>query len=172
MGVEDASNFSGRTLRPSRLAERQPVTRSVAGGVSGPTKRSLLGVVVAAALAMAACGSGQAAAAPAAQAAATPTPTPSAAATQAPLSNPVAATSVSIANFAFSPAAVTVKAGATITWTNQDEDAHTVALAGMPVSQPLQTGDTYTHTFTQPGTFSYICSIHPFMRGIVIVTAG
>jgi plastocyanin len=59
-----------------------------------------------------------------------------------------------------------------VTWTNRDEEAHTVAFSGMPVSQPLQNGDTYTHTFGQAGTYSYICSIHPFMRGMVVVTAG
>lgn len=114
---------------------------------------------------LSACGSSS----PPARAAATAPPTPSAPSVAA---SPVAATSVSIANFAFSPAAITVKAGTTVTWTNQDEDAHTVAIAGAAVSQPLQNGDRYSHTFGQPGTYSYLCTIHPFMRGMVVVTAG
>ena len=95
-----------------------------------------------------------------------------AASSPAVATSPVATTSVSIANFAFSPAAITVKAGATVTWTNQDEDAHTVAITGAPVSQPLQNGDTFTHVFAQPGTYSYLCTIHPYMRGMVVVTAA
>jgi plastocyanin len=121
--------------------------------------------VAGAALVASACGG---AAQPAA-AATTPTPSPSPSTAAA---NPVATTSVSIANFAFSPAAITVKAGSTVTWTNQDQDAHTVAITGSPVSQPLQNGDTFTHAFGQPGTYSYLCTIHPFMRGMVVVTAG
>ena len=81
-------------------------------------------------------------------------------------------TSVAIANFAFSPAVVTVKQGATVTWTNRDEDAHSVAIGGVPASQPLQNGDAFTHSFAQPGTYSYICSIHPYMHGMVVVTAA
>jgi plastocyanin len=41
-----------------------------------------------------------------------------------------------------------------------------------PVSQPLQNGDTFTYVFAQPGTYSYLCTIHPCMRGMVVVTAG
>src|SRR4029077_1936111 len=95
-----------------------------------------------------------------------PTTSPAAAA------NPVATNSVNIANFAFSPAVITVKVGTTVTWTNQDEDAHPVAIPGAPVSNPMQNADTYTHTFSQAGSFSYICSIHPYMHGMVIVTSG
>jgi plastocyanin len=116
-------------------------------------------------LALAACGGGAGPAA-AAPPSAPPSATPSAAV------SPVATTSVAIANFAFSPAVITVKQGATVTWTNRDEDAHTVAIGGAQVSQPLQNADSYTHTFAQPGTYSYVCSIHPYMRGMVVVTAG
>ena len=85
----------------------------------------------------------------------------------------VATDSVSIKNFAFAPAAITVKVGATVTWTNQDTDAHTVTSqnnAGPLNSQPLNTGQSYSHTFTQPGTYSYLCTIHPFMTATVTVT--
>jgi plastocyanin len=59
-----------------------------------------------------------------------------------------------------------------VTWTNQDQDAHTVAITGQPASPPLQNADSYMHTFAQPGTYPYSCSIHPYMRGMVVVTAG
>ncbi len=95
---------------------------------------------------------------------------PTAAASPAP--NAVATKSVEISNFAFSPAVITVKVGATVTWTNKDEDAHTVAIVGTAVSKPLQTGDSYAHTFGQPGTYTYRCTIHPNMRGMVVVTSA
>jgi plastocyanin len=135
--------------------------------VSGRTIRSLLAATAAGvALTLSACGGS-----PPPAAAAAP-PAPSSPPAPAVTANPVATTSVGIANFAFSPAAITVKAGSTVTWTNQDEDAHTVAISGSPASQPLQNGDTFTHTFAQPGTYSYLCTIHPYMRGMVVVTAG
>jgi plastocyanin len=80
-------------------------------------------------------------------------------------------TTIAIANFAFTPAVIRVKAGATVTWTNLDQDAHTVAISGSPVSPPLQNADTYSRTFDQPGTYSYLCTLHPTMRGMVVVTA-
>jgi len=88
-----------------------------------------------------------------------------------PASAPAATSSVDIVNFAFTPAAITIKSGAAVTWTNKDADAHTVAITGAPVSRPLQTGETYVHTFGQPGTYSYICTIHPQMHGTVVVTS-
>lgn len=94
---------------------------------------------------------------------------PSAAATPAPA--PVATTSVDIVNFTFTPAVITVKSGAAVTWTNKDGDAHTVAITGAPVSRPLQNGEAYVHTFSQSGTYSYICTIHPNMHGTVVVTS-
>jgi plastocyanin len=97
---------------------------------------------------------------------------PSAPPTPAVSTSPVATNEVDIVNFAFSPAVITVRVGTTVRWTNQDQDAHTVAIAGAPVSDGMQNADTYTHTFTQAGTFTYICSIHPYMRGMVIVTSG
>ncbi|MCQ4079371.1 plastocyanin/azurin family copper-binding protein [Streptomyces sp. RB6PN25] len=86
---------------------------------------------------------------------------------------PVAGNAVSIKNFAFSPAVLKVKVGTTVTWTNQDGDAHTVTSAGSggPLkSAPLTTGATYSYTFTKPGTYAYFCSIHPFMTATVEVT--
>jgi plastocyanin len=87
------------------------------------------------------------------------------------VSKPVATNAVSIQNFAFSPATVTVKVGTTITWTNRDQDAHTVTATKRSFhSATLNTGDTFRHTFTTPGTYQYLCTIHPFMTATVVVT--
>ena len=86
---------------------------------------------------------------------------------------PVSTNLVAIQSFAFGPQAVTVKVGATVTWTQQDEDSHTVtADDGSFASAPLANGQTYTHTFTAAGTYAYHCSIHPFMHGTVVVSNG
>ena len=100
----------------------------------------------------------------------TPSPTDGAAPTIA--ATPVAANAVNIDNFAFVPATVTVKVGSTVTWTNKDEDPHTVVADGGAFrSEALGSGGTYSFTFPAAGTFDYVCSIHPFMRGNVVVTA-
>ena len=87
---------------------------------------------------------------------------------------PVAGNAVAIKNFAFAPAALVVKVGTTVTWTNQDTDAHTVtsqAGSGGPLgSAALNTGQTYSYTFTKAGTYAYLCTIHPFMTATVTVT--
>jgi plastocyanin len=81
---------------------------------------------------------------------------------------PVAA---KIANFAFGPPTITVHAGTAVTWTNGDEDPHTVVAdtAGGFKSQALDTGDTFTQTFSTPGTYAYHCGLHPYMKGKVVV---
>lgn len=88
-------------------------------------------------------------------------------------STPVHTTSVTISGFAFSPQIVTVKAGTTVTWNNHDSEAHTVtATTGSvgPSSPPLQQGASYHYTFAKAGRFDYLCTIHPFMTGTVVVT--
>lgn len=86
---------------------------------------------------------------------------------------PVAGDAVAIKNFAFAPATLKVTVGTTVTWTNQDTDAHTVTSdgSGGPLkSAALATGATYSYTFTKPGTYAYLCTIHPFMTATVEVT--
>jgi plastocyanin len=86
---------------------------------------------------------------------------------------PVAGDAVAIKNFAFAPATLKVKVGTTVSWTNQDTDAHTVTSTGSggPLhSAALNTHATYSYTFTKPGTYSYLCTIHPFMTATVEVT--
>ena len=80
-------------------------------------------------------------------------------------------TSIGITGFAFQPAALSVKVGTTVTWTNNDNASHTVTSnAGSELnSQTLSNGGTYSHTFTVPGSFSYHCAIHPSMQGSVTV---
>lgn len=89
----------------------------------------------------------------------------------APPGKAVAANKVTIKNFGFAPAAVTVPVGTTVTWTNTDEEPHTVSATSGPFhSTALNTGATYRYTFTKPGQYHYLCTIHPFMRGTVVVT--
>ncbi len=74
-------------------------------------------------------------------------------------------------SFRFSPSSITVAAGDTVTWTNNGSasEGHDVSGSGGLGSGTLHSGQSYSHTFASPGTFSYICSIHPFMKGTVTV---
>jgi plastocyanin len=82
------------------------------------------------------------------------------------------ATSVQIKNFAFVPQLLAVKPGTTVTWTNTDEDPHTVTAADNSFrSTALDTDDKYSFTFTKPGEYGYFCSLHPHMTGKIIVKA-
>lgn len=68
---------------------------------------------------------------------------------------------------------VTVRAGTRVTWINHDDDAHTVTSSTDVFRSPgLDTDDTYSYTFTKPGTYEYFCTLHPLMRGKVIVRSG
>jgi plastocyanin len=96
---------------------------------------------------------------------------PSGTPSTAKASTPVATNAVSITNFAFSPAAITVTAGSTVVWTNNDSVQHDITFNGGGIaSNVLNQNDTFSHTFPTAGTYHYICSIHPFMHGTVIVT--
>ena len=122
-------------------------------------------VAGAAMTALAACGgSGHAAMPPMSMPATTP-------GGQAAPSAPVAGNAVQIKNFGFTPAVLTVRAGTTVTWNNGDEDPHTVSATGGPFhSKTLTDGATFRYTFAKPGRYAYLCTIHPFMRGTVVVT--
>ncbi len=82
--------------------------------------------------------------------------------------------SVEIANFAFSPASITVKKGATVTWTNKDSAVHTATSDNdAPVafdSGNLATGESFSFTFDEVGTYAYHCTPHPSMTASVTVT--
>ncbi len=84
---------------------------------------------------------------------------------------PVAANAVAIQNYQFEPAAVTVPSGTTVTWTQRDIDLHTVTASDKSFdSGELETGKSFAFTFSKPGSYSYVCALHPFMRGVVVVT--
>jgi plastocyanin len=78
-------------------------------------------------------------------------------------------TAVHIDNFVFEPAALTVKVGTTVTWTNRDDIPHTVVCAGKFRSKTMDTDGTFTFTFTAAGEYKYFCSLHPHMQGVVKV---
>jgi plastocyanin len=73
-------------------------------------------------------------------------------------------------DIAFNPASITVKMGESVTWTNQDGVTHTVvADNGEFKSGDVAPGGTFTFTFDKAGTYPYHCTIHPTMKGTVIV---
>jgi len=78
---------------------------------------------------------------------------------------------VGIGDFHFQPMQLVVPAGATVTWTNHDEEPHVVTSAGgqFKSSPALDTDDHYSAVFTKPGTYAYYCSIHPQMTGTIVV---
>ena len=100
--------------------------------------------------------------------AAAPAPRPWGGAAEAAAARSV---TVKIANFAFNPGVTTVPVGTAVTWTNNDDDAHSVVANNKAFrSSPLDTGDSYTFTFTTPGTYAYHCGLHPQMVGKIVVT--
>lgn len=83
------------------------------------------------------------------------------------------AVEVSIDNFTFTPAEITIAPGTTVTWVNHDDIPHTVVEANRSFkSKTLDTEDRFSMTFRSSGSFAYFCSLHPHMTGKVIVTPG
>ena len=78
---------------------------------------------------------------------------------------------VAIDNFSFLPREITVSVGTTVTWTNHDDVPHVVASADdqFKKSAALDTDESFSHTFTTAGNYTYFCSIHPHMTGKIIV---
>jgi amicyanin len=85
-----------------------------------------------------------------------------------------AAAAVGIDNFTFNPQTVTVKAGTTVTWTNKDDIPHGIAATNNAFkrSPALDTDDSFSFTFTTPGTYQYFCYVHPHMTGTIVVEAA
>jgi plastocyanin len=86
------------------------------------------------------------------------------------------ATAVEIKDFAFSPDAVEVAKGSTITWTNEDSAGHDVTKTGGPGPEfssgdpgGMNQGDTYEETFTTAGKIDYVCTVHPQMKASITV---
>jgi plastocyanin len=84
------------------------------------------------------------------------------------------ASAISIDNFTFTPQTMTVKTGTTVTWTNKDDIPHGIAATNNAFtrSKALDTDDSFSFTFTTPGTFQYFCYVHPHMTGTIVVEAA
>jgi plastocyanin len=84
---------------------------------------------------------------------------------------PQSAATAVIQDYAFKAPTLTVQTGTEVVWTNRDDDPHTVTADDKSFdSKGLGQGDVYRHTFTKPGVYSYHCSAHPFMKGVIVVT--
>jgi plastocyanin len=88
---------------------------------------------------------------------------------------PVAARSdtdakINIDNFKFGPATLTVTKGTSVTWSNEDDIPHSIVLNALGVrSKTIDTDKEFTYKFDKAGSFAYICGLHPFMKGQVVV---
>jgi len=132
-------------------------------------------------------------AAPAEPAAPAPAPAPAEAAPAAPAAEPqllvdedpkadkkpkpiaiaAASTGVTISDFQFAPASVTVNVGDTVTWTNNGPTPHSAtSSSGVFDTGIMDAGQSGSHTFTEAGTFAYICTPHPNMHGTIVVQAA
>jgi plastocyanin len=91
----------------------------------------------------------------------------------APSASSSAAVSVTIGDFFFRPQDVTVTAGEAVTWTNEGTvpEGHTATGDGFD-SGVLKEGQSFSHTFEEAGSFDYVCTLHPNMRGTITVTAA
>ncbi len=86
------------------------------------------------------------------------------------ITSPPQVQDVKIENFTFGPASLTVPSGTTVRWTNHDDIPHTVVSEDVSFkSRALDTGDQYTYTFQEPGTYEYVCTLHPRMKGTITV---
>jgi plastocyanin len=73
-------------------------------------------------------------------------------------------------DFMFNPSPLTIKAGSTVTWTNMDDEPHTVVSdTGLFKSGGMDTNESFSFKFDRPGTYHFTCSIHPRMVGTVVV---
>ena len=83
---------------------------------------------------------------------------------------PTSTVEVKIAKFVFQPKEITVAPGTRVVWTNGDETPHTVTGNDKSfASKGLDTDDKFEHVFSKEGDFGYICTVHPFMTGVVHV---
>lgn len=127
----------------------------------------IAGALVAAVL-IAGCGSNTTTSTPTTTTAATP---PGTAAASPTVAQPASVT-VRVEDMKFSPDAVTVQAGDTVTWKFSDKVPHAVQGIGdaaMGINSPIFTGGEWSHTLAVPGVYRYLCPLHPEMRGTVTV---
>ncbi|MFE3799493.1 cupredoxin domain-containing protein [Nocardia tengchongensis] len=133
-----------------------------------PSRALLLVAVVAGALAAGGCSSDTS------KPAATSTPAAAASSTAATSAGPAApaAVTVNVTDMKFSPADITIKAGDTVTWKFDDKAPHAVQGIGdvaLGINSPIIRKGEWSHTFTSPGTYRYLCPLHPDMKGTVTV---
>jgi plastocyanin len=77
---------------------------------------------------------------------------------------------VVVKDFMFTPMSLTVKTGSTVTWVNMDDEPHTVVSnTQLFRSGALDTAETFSFKFSEPGTYHFTCSIHPRMVGTIVV---
>jgi plastocyanin len=77
---------------------------------------------------------------------------------------------ITIKDFMFTPMSLTVKAGSTVMWGNKDQEPHTVVSdSGVFRSGALDTDETFSFKFDQPGIYHFRCSMHPQMLGTIVV---
>jgi amicyanin len=80
---------------------------------------------------------------------------------------------VKIEDFTFSPPSLTVMVGMSVTWLNKDDIPHTVvSKTRVFKSKALDTGDSFSFTFNEAGTYEYFCSLHPHMTGTIVVESA
>ncbi len=86
-----------------------------------------------------------------------------------------ATTAVAVKDFVFAPTVIKVKAGETVTWTNEDEFDHSVQIDSLELEGikfgPMTMPASFSHQFSKPGTYEYLCGVHNSMTGTVIVTS-
>lgn len=133
----------------------------------GPARVLVIAFAVAGALVVGGCGSDTKKSEP------TPSTTASTSATAATTGAHSASTvTVTVDDMKFSPSALTVKAGDTVTWKFEDKVPHSVQGIGdtaMGINSPIFNKGEWSHTFTVPGTYRYLCPLHPDMKGTVTV---
>jgi plastocyanin len=102
-----------------------------------------------------------------------PAPVTGASSTAAPKAHKSASASVTMGDLFFSPTSVTVAVGDTVTWRNTGQAPHNATADDGSFKTPtIENGQSASHTFNQAGTFSYICTIHPQMKGTIRVLAS
>jgi plastocyanin len=99
-----------------------------------------------------------------------PAPAPSASASSAASAKPAAPTVVHIKNFAFDPSSLTVAVGQTVRFVQDDDTSHTATASDKSFdSGNLDKGRSWTYTFDKAGTYAYLCTYHPYMKGTITV---
>jgi plastocyanin len=92
------------------------------------------------------------------------------AALSAPAADAPDANRIVVKDFMFTPNSLTIKAGSSVTWSNQDDEPHTVVSdAGLFRSGAMDTNESFSYKFDSPGTYHFTCSIHPRMVGTIVV---